>query len=88
MISGDILFNNENQLSFMELKHLDETEKIKYKYHYMDKNKNLIFRYDNAQHHHDIETFPHHKHTTKNIENSKEPELKNVLNEIHDKYST
>ncbi len=28
----------------------------------MDKNKKLIFRYDNVAHHRKISTFPHHKH--------------------------
>ncbi|MCK4662425.1 MAG: hypothetical protein KAT68_06150 [Bacteroidales bacterium] len=52
----------------------------------MNKDKNLIFRYDNAPHHPEIATFPHHKHiienTQKTIIESKETNLSKVLEEI------
>jgi hypothetical protein len=51
----------------------------------MDKSQKMIFRYDNAKHHPEIETFPHHKHTSDKIENGKEPELIDVLSEIQEK---
>jgi hypothetical protein len=38
-------------------------------------------RYDNAKHHPEIKTFPHHKHISGKIEDSKEPELIDVLSE-------
>ena len=47
----------------------------------MDKDGNLIFRYDNAPHHH-ISSFPHHKHLPEEIEESKEKGLIEVLKEI------
>ncbi|MCF2138402.1 MAG: DUF6516 family protein [Candidatus Thorarchaeota archaeon] len=34
-----------------------------YSYHWQDKNGNLITRWDNAPHHTQVQTFPHHKHT-------------------------
>ena len=34
----------------------------KYKYHFQNADDCLIFRYDNAPHHKEIDTFPHHKH--------------------------
>jgi len=40
----------------------ERTERYKYSYHYQDGNGKVIFRYDMAPHHIEIETFPHHKH--------------------------
>ncbi|MFP3880043.1 MAG: DUF6516 family protein [Dehalococcoidia bacterium] len=40
-----------------------------------------MFRYDNTAHH-DTRTFPHYRHTPKGIEDSKERELPEVLDEI------
>lgn len=47
----------------------------------MDKNGKIIFRYDNAPHH-NISTFPHHKHLPGEIEKSKEKGFIEVLKEI------
>ena len=48
----------------------------------MDKDKNLIFRYDNAGHHPEIATFPHHKHTPNGIEESNEPNMEDIMKEV------
>lgn len=40
----------------------DKIEKKTYSYHYQSATDQLIFRYDNAPHHHNIPTFPKHKH--------------------------
>ena len=84
LISGDIEFEDESELSFMELKDTEKQEKKKYKYHYMDKNKEIKFRYDNAKHHPEIKTHPHHKHTPNGIEPSIEPVIGDVLTEIEE----
>lgn len=85
IIRGEIDFIDESELSFMEFKDIELRGKLKYKYHYMDKDKGLIFRYDNAQHHPEIPTFPHHKHVLGNIEESEEPEMLDILSEIQKK---
>ncbi|NJO89424.1 MAG: hypothetical protein HC831_11055 [Chloroflexia bacterium] len=85
IISGEIDFVDKSELSFMEFIDTGNKKKIKYKYHYMDSNKNLIFRYDNAMHHPEINTFPHHKHVEDDIEESTEPEMIDVLSEIQKK---
>ncbi len=54
----------------------------KYRLHYMDKQGAMIFRYDNAPHHRELSSFPHHKHTPDNVARSSMPSIKNVLNEI------
>ena len=86
LISGSIIFMDNTKLSFLEFKNLDVNSKIKYKYHYMDKNNKLIFRYDNAKHHPEIDTFPHHVHTENKISESEEPELIDILIQINDNF--
>jgi hypothetical protein len=45
-------------------------------------NDDLIFRYDNAPHYPEVDTFPHHKHTKTSIETATPPHLGDVLREI------
>jgi len=42
----------------------------------------MIFRYDNAEHHKNIKTFPHHKHLENSVIESPEKNLFDVLLEI------
>ncbi|OQX99209.1 MAG: hypothetical protein B6I24_03275 [Bacteroidetes bacterium 4572_128] len=81
-ISGSIIFKNNSKLFFTEVKDTEFYRKDKYSYHYMNSENELIFRYDNAYHHPEIKTFPHHKHTKNAIEESSEPEIDNILFEI------
>lgn len=81
-ISGQIVFFDNSQLDFAEVKDTESESKKKYRYHYMDKDNNLIFRYDNAKHYPNLATFPHHKHTIQGVKESKEPNLEEVLLEI------
>jgi len=60
-IKGMVTFTNGSQLHIKEFIN-SKLRKISYAYHYQDKNGVLIFRYDNAPHHAEIKTFPHHKH--------------------------
>jgi hypothetical protein len=64
-IEGTILFVDNSRLEFLEVKDVELVGKIKYRYHYMDSNDELIFRYDNAKHHKELDSFPHHKHHKK-----------------------
>ena len=56
--------------------------KIDYSYHWQDKEKRLITRWDNAPHHSEIETFPHHVHKGEDIKPSEEPTLLEILKKI------
>ncbi len=60
MLRGRLLFMDGSVLEFME--YLQEENRLKYRFHLMDKEGNIVFRYDNAPHHKDISSFPHHKH--------------------------
>ncbi|MCC5625923.1 DUF6516 family protein [Nostoc sp. CHAB 5715] len=57
-----------------------------YSYQYMNSENNLIFRYDNTEHHRklNLTTFPHHKHDASedNIVKSDAPFLAEILKEI------
>jgi hypothetical protein len=83
-IRGIILFDDDTRLEFVEVKDVDLSEKIKYRYQYMDdKDHTMVFRYDNAPHHPHIPTFPRHKHVGEgDVKESHEPTLDDVLLEI------
>ncbi len=78
----DVFIFDNSQLNINEVVNTNKINKQKYSYHYMDKNKNLIFRYDNVPYHRTIGTFPHHKHTDNGVFESVEPNLDQVLEEV------
>jgi hypothetical protein len=43
----------------------------------------MIFRYDNAPHHPEVQSSPHHKHTSSGIKESEMPNMRDILSEIH-----
>ncbi|MFQ5613198.1 MAG: DUF6516 family protein [Anaerolineae bacterium] len=53
-----------------------------YKFHYQDKDGDLIFRYDNSPHYPHLSTFPAHKHIGSHIVEAEPPDLNDVLAEI------
>jgi len=81
-------------VNFYDQSMLEATEKVKiedgeivkqdYSYHYQKSNGDLVFRYDNAPHHPEVETFPHHKHvgSDDNVITSQPPDVSEVLVEI------
>jgi len=54
----------------------------KYRFQYMDKRNQIVFRYDNAPHHRELSTFPHHKHLPDRVIPAAMPALGDILNEI------
>ena len=54
----------------------------KYRLHYINSAGQMLFRYDNAPHHFEIDSYPHHKHTPDKIVPSTVPSIKDILNEI------
>lgn len=60
----------------------DKLHHLSYRYHFQEKNNRLIFRFDNAPHFPDIETFPHHKHLPNQVEPSEKPSISEVINEV------
>ena len=81
MVRGRLLFLGGCVLTFMEYIHIGK-ERPKYRFNLTDGKGSMIFRYDNAAHHRDVPTFPHHKHTNTEVKPSKEIGLAEVLSEI------
>ena len=86
-IRGQINFADGSILYLREFVHVEMTiNREMYSYQYMDASKNLIFRYDNVEHHKklNLSNYPHHKHdgSEDNVISSNAPMLAEVLNEI------
>ncbi|HHW45094.1 hypothetical protein GFC01_11895 [Desulfofundulus thermobenzoicus] len=79
LIRGTIVFINGYILEFME--YIEHGKRLKYRFHLMDKERKMIFRFDNAPHYRNL-TFPHHKHTPDGVVESKEMGIIEVLKEI------
>lgn len=85
IIKGEIIFKDGSKLSFLEYIVIENNElnRISCRFNYIDKNGNLIYRYDNAPHHPEIPTFPHHKHLSNgHVIAAREPSLPDILKEI------
>lgn len=82
-LKGTVVFTDHSELHFKEyLIAVPTFKKLAYSYHYQSKDKELIFRFDNAEHHLEIDTYPYHKHLKDNVVQSKEMSLKETLDEI------
>lgn len=69
----------DNSLLF--IKEFVSSDDLKYSYHWQSSDNQLISRWDNAEHHPEISSFPHHKHSP-DVEESYFVDLEDVLNEI------
>jgi len=84
-LKGKIVFTNQNELHLKEyFIAVPGFKKLAYSYHYQDAEKQLISRYDNAEHHGELENFPHHKHIGDNALPAEEISLAKVLEIIID----
>ena len=82
IIEGTLIFRDSSILEFMEL--VNEKD-VEYRFHYMDKNKNLIYRWDTSPHHKNVNSFPYHLHTKKGVEDSKKINFIDILNIVVDR---
>lgn len=86
-IRGQINFTDGSILYLREFVNVETTiSREMYSYQYMDASNNLIFRYDNVEHHKklNLPNYPHHKHdgSEENVISSNAPMLADVLSEI------
>ena len=86
-IRGKLTLINGSTLQFLEYitinKKTGEITALKYRYNYIDFENKLIFRYDNAPHHPEIPTHPHHKHLPNGtVTPAEKPTLQKILYEI------
>jgi hypothetical protein len=73
-----ILHNN----TLLYIRQYVSDEEYSYSYHWQNENGLLIIRWDNAPHHKQIQTYPHHKHLGEEILASDEITLEYVLEYI------
>ncbi len=59
----------------------DKIKRDKYSYH-LQKNNELIIRWDNAPHHRELSTFPFHVHKNDGIQESQNMTVNDVLEEL------
>ena len=82
IITGKLIFIDKSILDFMELVSTKEAE---YRFQYMDKDKELICRWDSAPHHKEVATFPYHLHTKKRVKESKKVNFIGILDIVTEK---
>ncbi len=71
-----------NELQFIEIFEFSLSgDLIKYSYTLVKEGKSIL-RYDNAPHHEEFTTYPHHKHLKEKIQELNTPDLKNFVKEI------
>ena len=58
--------------------------RLYYRYHFQDEKNRLVFRYDNAPHFPGFVNFPHHKHLSDKVTDTKEPSLFKAIEEARD----
>ena len=81
MVTGRLLFLGGYTLNFMEYILIGQ-QRPKYRFNLSDSKGKLIYRYDNAPHHKEIPTVPHHKHLGTQVKPSEEVGLEEVISEI------
>ncbi len=80
-----ILFKDDSKLDNRDVYLFsDNLIRRRYKFQWMKADNSLIMRWDNAEHHRTIKTFPFHLHRLKkeNVEESPEMTLESVLSFI------
>ncbi|HHT08978.1 MAG: DUF6516 family protein [Atribacterota bacterium] len=76
-----LVFTDESEFYVREF--ISEKDYL-YSYHWQNKDGKLRIRWDNAPHHKDMKTFPHHKHSPK-LEESTEIGFEEILLFIEEK---
>lgn len=83
-LKGNLIFIDSSflEIAIFAAKSRNTLVIAKYRLHYMNSNKEMIFRYDNASHHPEVSSFPHHKHIQNKVVHATMPSIKDILNEI------
>ena len=82
-VEGSLYFYDGSRLEFIETVTIERYRPVKllYVYQYISGGE-AVLRYNNAPHHPDLPTFPHHKHVGKARLPATEPTLSQVLSEV------
>src|SRR3990172_9382704 len=78
-LNGKVELFNDTTIEFTES---ITPERHRYRYQYMKKDGDLIFRYDNVPHHRQLSTFPHHKHYPNRVVESKPVDFRHCIDEV------
>lgn len=62
---------------------LNHIRHLGYRYHFQDSDNNLIFRYDNTPHFPKLSSYPHHKHLSDKVVETKKPNILDVIKEAN-----
>ena len=65
--------------TFLYVREYHDERERHYSFHWQDHQGKLILRWDNAPHHKDLKTFPHHRHNKEKVEESNTITLSDVL---------
>jgi len=79
---ASIVFIDDSELFINDYLFLNN--KRYYSYHYQNKDKSLIFRYNTAPHHKSMATFPYHKHIPESVIESKVMSINFIFSEINE----
>lgn len=79
IIKGEIVFVNGSVLTFRERVSPGIS---KYRFYFMNANKDLIYRWDTAPHYREIRTFPYHLHHPDGVKESEPVNLIQVLESV------
>jgi len=82
-VEGALYLHDGSRLEFTETVTIERYRPVKlfYVYQYI-RSGEAVFRYDDAPHHPDLPTFPHHKHVRKERLPGTEPTLSQVVSEV------
>lgn len=61
-----------------------QINRLKYRYHLQTSDNRLLARWDNAPHHPEIKSHPHHLHTEKGVKDSPAMDVEQVLAAVMD----
>lgn len=82
-ISGKMLLTDQSELHFSEYVITEpDVQRLKYRYHLQSAEKKLLARWDNAPHHPEVSSHPHHLHLADSVKESEPMDIQRVLRSL------
>jgi len=82
-ISGKMLLTDQSELHFAEYVITEpDVHRLKYRYHLQSAEKKLLARWDNAPHHPEVSSHPHHLHLADSVKESEPMDIQRVLRSL------
>nr|MDO8077872.1 DUF6516 family protein [Candidatus Freyarchaeota archaeon] len=88
-VKGRLSFTDGSKLEFAEYVVISggKVNKVRYRYTWLLEDA-VLTRWDNAPHHPELETYPHHKHEAERVWKCSEPSLASILDNIEKKLTS